>query len=180
MSTDEEMRERKPKRIRLDSPSIASGSGSGSPSHSLLSDRQGSFGDRASPASSRRQHRSLSSTPSFASDRSPVSVSLNDSQRLKFHIGLSSPQPEKGTKAAGNRQSWEQRGVEMLQHIRSRLLVDGNGHRSVAASPSTITNSGSEQSPESSGRRESSYDGTMRERSGRFTNNMVILYGLRS
>ena len=124
-STDEEMRERKPKRIRLDSPSV--GSISASPA-SYTSGRRRSLRDSQSPAPSRRQQdKSLSSTPSSASDRSPSS--FNDTQRLQFHIGLGSPRPRDGTQVPGNRQSWEQRGVEMLQHIRSRLLADrSTGH----------------------------------------------------
>lgn len=172
--TDEEMKERKPKRIRLDSPSVDSASPRSS---STLSDRRGSPRYMDSPrSSSGRRPKSTSSTPSFAGDPSPSS--FNDTRRLQFHIGLSSPQTRNGANAAGNRQSWEQRGVEMLQHIRSRLLVDGtNGNRSVGQSPSTITNSGSEQSPESAGRREesASFEGTVRERSGESKHRSALL-----
>ena len=159
-STDEEMKERKPKRIRLDSPSVDSDS-----SQSRFAEAREQSPDYRSPASS--GHQDQSTPRSFASSESPAS--LNDTQRLQFHMGLISPVPRDGLYAAGNRQSWEQRGSAMLQLVRNQFQYEGDASQGGMVSPSTITNSGSEQTPESAGRRDSIYEGTVRERSGRLS-----------
>ena len=165
-STDEEMRERMPKRIRLDSPSVNSDS---SPSRfgEEHEEQSPSYG---SPASSGDQDRSM--PQSFASSESPAS--LNDTQRLQFHMGLISPVPQDGLYVAGNRQSWEQRGSAMLQLVRNQFQYEGDASRGGMVSPSTITNSGSEQTPESAGRRDSTFEGTVRERSGESSRHTVV------
>jgi hypothetical protein len=154
-STDEEMRERKPKRIRLDSPSVNSGSSS------RFEEEQDLAQEDVSPISSGRQE-----TLSFESSRS--SASLNDTQKLKFHIGLISPTPRDGLYVAGNRQSWEQRGSAMLQLVRNQLQYEGNAGAGGMVSPSTVTRSGSEQTPGSSTGRDITFEGTVIERSGKF------------
>jgi hypothetical protein len=157
-STDVEMRERKPKRIRLDSPSVDSDS-----SPSRFAEEHEQSPNYRSPASS--GHQDQSTPRSFASSESPAS--LNDTQRLQFHMGLISPVPRDGLYVAGNRQSWEQRGSAMLQLVRNQFQYEGDASRGGMVSPSTITNSGSEQTPESAGGRDSTFEGTVRERSGR-------------
>jgi hypothetical protein len=174
-SLEEDLDERRTKRIRLDSPSAsASPSISNSSVRKRLRYRDGSVstfdtssGENTVSASSRSN--SLNQSSSFGR----ISTQTNSP---KFCVGSSSPQgvvPVNGLYQAGHRQSWEQRGVEMLHNIRNRLLVKDT-QMSGAISPSTNTHSGDGYS-----RRESegdgTADGTFRERSCRSTPHRVIM-----